>query len=61
MFPQQPFKYVCPKCGYSKTVTPKSDVINPMDMIRTCPKCGGEMEKSSDVNMLDILKGIFTK
>lgn len=23
-----PFKYVCPKCGYSKIVKPKSDALN---------------------------------
>jgi predicted RNA-binding Zn-ribbon protein involved in translation (DUF1610 family) len=58
MFPQQPFKYVCPKCGYSKTVTPKSDVINPMDLIRTCPKCGAEMEKN-ELDFLDNIKKLF--
>ena len=60
MFPQQPFKYVCPKCGYSKTVTPKSDVINPMDLIRTCPKCGSEMDKKSP-DFFDTVKRIFSR
>ena len=23
-----PYKLVCPKCDYSKVITPKSDVIN---------------------------------
>jgi rubredoxin len=60
MIPQQPFKWVCPKCGYSKTVTPKSDVINSLDLINTCPKCGSKMEKK-DVGVFDILKGLLIK
>ena len=24
----KPYKLVCPKCDYSKVVTPKSDVLN---------------------------------
>lgn len=59
MIAQKPFKWICPKCGYSKPVTPKSDVIDPRDFINRCPKCGGEMEKR-DVGVLDVLKGLFT-
>lgn len=43
--PAKPFKYVCPKCGYTKIVKPKSDVLSPTDLISTCPKCGTQMEK----------------
>lgn len=59
MIAQKPFKWICPKCGYSKTVTPKSDVIDPRDFINRCPKCSVEMEKR-DVGVLDVLKGLFT-
>jgi ribosomal protein S27AE len=55
----KPFKWVCPKCGYSKTITPKSDTLNPIDMINTCPKCSEKMVRK-EVGALDILKGLFT-
>lgn len=39
------FKFKCSKCGYTKVVKPKSDVINPIDMINICPKCNSTMKK----------------
>ncbi len=54
MIQPKPFKFVCPKCGYSKIVKPKSDVLNPMDMINTCPKCEASMERK-ELNILDKL------
>ena len=60
MIQPQPFKYLCPKCGYSKTVKPKSDVLDSIDFISTCPKCNTQMERK-ELNILDdianILKG----
>ena len=47
MIAPEPFKYECPKCGYTKVVKPKSDVINPLDFSSVCPKCGAEMQKVS--------------
>ncbi len=47
MIQPKPFKFVCPKCGYSKTVRPESDVLNSTDFINICPKCGEKMEKTS--------------
>jgi Zn finger protein HypA/HybF involved in hydrogenase expression len=35
----KPFKYKCQKCGYTKVVAPKSDVLTPMDVQNICPKC----------------------
>lgn len=52
MIQPKPFKYLCPKCGYSKVVKPKSDVLNPMEMISNCPKCGEKMERK-EVTPLD--------
>lgn len=55
----QPFKYKCPKCGYSKIVRIKSDNIGFEDLINmdpTCPKCGTQMEKKT-LNILDKLLG----
>ena len=45
MIAPQPFKFVCPKCGYTKVVKPKSDALNPMDFMSTCPKCTAKMNK----------------
>jgi len=45
MIKPKPFKFVCPKCAYSKTVRPKSDVLTPMDFMSSCPKCGEKMER----------------
>lgn len=58
MIQPQPFKFVCPKCGYSKTVKPKSDVLNPMDMMDICPKCKSKMEKK-ELNAFDNITSIF--
>lgn len=58
MIQPQPFKFVCPKCGYSKIVKPKSDVLDPRDMISTCPKCESKMEKK-ELNAFDNITSIF--
>lgn len=58
MIQPKPFKYLCPKCGYSKVVKPKSDVLNPMEMISNCPKCGEKMERK-EVTPLDNIMSIF--
>ncbi len=39
MIAPQPFKYKFMKCNYSEIVKPKSDILNPIDFINTCPKC----------------------
>jgi Zn finger protein HypA/HybF involved in hydrogenase expression len=60
MIAPKPFKFICPKCGYSKTVAPKSDVLNPADFIDTCPKCGSKMERKR-ADFFDNLKSLFSK
>lgn len=52
MIQPQAFKFVCPECGHTKVVKPKSDVLNPTDMISTCPKCKIKMEKK-ELSLLD--------
>ena len=57
----KPYKLVCPKCGFSKVVAPKSDALSPKDLISmspVCPKCKEQMERK-DLNKLDILFSIF--
>jgi Zn finger protein HypA/HybF involved in hydrogenase expression len=52
MIAPPPYKLKCPKCGYSEVVKPKSDVLNPTDILRVCPKCNTKMEKV-EMNILE--------
>ena len=56
-----PYKLVCPNCGYSKVVSPKSDCLSPKDLMNIspiCPKCKRQMErKDLDKKYQDRLKG----
>ncbi len=54
----KPYKLVCPQCGYSRMIAPKSDVLHPKDLISTCPKCKTKMEKK-EANVLDNFLSIF--
>lgn len=48
MVAPRPFKYVCPKCGYSRVVIIESDCLtieDALNMNSTCPKCKTEMEE----------------
>lgn len=44
--PPPPFKLTCPKCGWSRTIVPTSDVLLPHERPdQHCPKCGaGDLE-----------------
>ena len=56
-----PYKLVCPKCGFSKIVAPKSDALSPKDLVAMspiCSKCGDKMERRS-VDGLDSLIDSF--
>ena len=56
-----PYRLVCPKCGFSKVVTLKSDVLSPKDLIAmspVCSKCKEQMERK-DTNILDNFFSIF--
>lgn len=55
------YKLVCPVCGFSKIVAPKSDALTPNDLISmspVCPKCKSKMDRK-DLNKLDTLFSIF--
>jgi transcription elongation factor Elf1 len=58
MIQPKPFKFLCPKCGYSKVVKPKSDVLNPIEMMSRCPKCEAKMERK-ELTLLDNLLSMF--
>lgn len=58
-----PYKLICPKCGYSKVVSLKSDCLNPKDLISmspVCPKCKEQMDRK-DTNMLDDIFSMFKR
>ena len=42
-FRPKPVTYSCAKCGWKKTVWPKSDALRPGEFFRECPKCRGEV------------------
>ncbi|QKF78225.1 TFIIB-type zinc ribbon-containing protein [Arcobacter defluvii] len=45
-----PYKLVCPNCGSSKIVAPRSDAFSPKDLIAmspVCSKCGNKMERKN--------------
>ena len=57
----KPYKLVCPKCGFTKIVTPKSDALSPKDLVAmspVCSKCGEQMEKEK-LNPIDTILSIF--
>lgn len=59
----EPYKLVCPKCGFSKVFAPRSDVLDPKDLLamnQICAKCGEKMLRKS-VNKLDSLFNILFK
>jgi len=45
MIQPKPYKLICPKCGYSKIVQPKSDVLNSVEEFPFCLKCKTKMQK----------------
>ncbi|MBF7041912.1 hypothetical protein IY971_00560 [Campylobacter volucris] len=56
MIRPMPFKKVCKKCGYSKLITPKSDVMPFVGDIFTCPKCKEPLQRKN-ANALEIALG----
>jgi len=55
MIAPEPFKWKCPKCGYSKIMTPKGDVLDPEILNNQCPKCHASMENVP----LNIIERVF--
>ena len=60
MIKPRPFKFVCPKCKYGKTVSPESDVLSPLDFNDACPKCKTKMDKK-ELSAMDKLINKLTK
>lgn len=55
MIQPKPYKYVCPKCKFSKIVQPKSDVVNIIEESPFCPKCNTIM----DIKELNNFEKVF--
>ena len=57
-----PYKLVCPKCGFSKVVAPKSDALSPKDLVAmspVCKKCGEKMERKSVDKLDSVIDSLF--
>ncbi len=61
MIKPPPHKLKCPKCGYSKIVSPKSDVVDPGDFVQKCQKCDTFMEKTSLSTTENLLAKLFKR
>jgi Zn finger protein HypA/HybF involved in hydrogenase expression len=59
MIQPKPYKLKCPNCNYSKTVCPKSDVLNPMDMLSVCPKCKVQIKREELSGISKLFADIF--
>jgi len=53
------YKLKCHKCGYSKIVRPKSDALNPIDMLSICPKCEVHMKREELSGVSKLFANIF--
>jgi Zn finger protein HypA/HybF involved in hydrogenase expression len=58
MIPPKAFKYFCTKCGYTKIVKPKSDVLTPIEISDICPKCKSKMKKR-ELNLFEEIITFF--
>lgn len=52
-----PYKVRCPKCGYSRVIKPKSDVIIEEAILSICPTCKCDMIREE----LSVLDKLFIK
>jgi len=59
MIRPNPFQFRCPKCNYIKYHHPKSDVLNPMDMVQICPKCKISMKREELSGVRKVFGGLF--
>lgn len=57
MIKPEPYRAKCQKCGHKKTIEQKSDVLNPT--LWFCPKCGGNMEKTEEKGIGEIIKDVI--
>lgn len=51
----KPYKLVCPKCGYSKIVAPKSDCLTGEDLLAMNPVCKNVEIKWKEIIFMKIM------
>ena len=49
----KPFTYVCPCCGWKKTVAPTSDDLFVGEFFDSCPKCGHPELERREPSVID--------
>lgn len=57
-----PYKLICPKCGFSKVVAPGSDALSAKDIVAmspVCSKCGEKMERGSVDGLDSVIDSLF--
>ena len=55
--PPPPTTYICPACGLSKTVFPRSDALMPGDFFHACPSCGHTSLDRKTVDLTSLSPG----
>ena len=60
MIQPKPYKYICPKCKFSKIVQPKSDVENIIEESPFCLKCKSLMDRKK-LSFVDEMSGNLLK
>ena len=58
MIAPKPFIAICKKCGRTRLIVPKSDVINPSEISPSCDKCGASMSKKGTDELIGTLADI---
>jgi Zn-finger nucleic acid-binding protein len=58
----KPFIYLCPLCGWKKSISPRSDALLPGEYYDCCPKCGTNHLKREEINSpIELGTGLFRK
>ncbi|BBU05660.1 hypothetical protein WP9W18E04_29990 [Aeromonas veronii] len=53
--PPPPTTFRCPKCGWHKTVPPKSDVlVHGYSWFDSCPECGHKSLESTPATLVEL-------
>jgi len=55
MIKPPPKTFKCLSCNWSKTVSPKSDALSPLDYFDECPKCGENKLEVVPANSIDVI------
>lgn len=53
--PPKPWTYVCPNCGWKRTVVPPSDALMGGTFVACCPRCGNHQLEQRAAGSLEVL------